>query len=178
MRPKPCLGLSQPRSLCLQNWKLNNTPWVIRQLKPLYENDRFPAILQYSVHWRVFLALVHILKRSFRNRVKKTLHSRKSKRSAWKQVYCSVFDVRVLLGVFSMIFIYCVIFATGCEANEKETEFNGCETACKGKEISTCVFGWPLQCKTQTTDCRPETKCRLKTRVKIQTTNFLSTYKQ
>ena len=32
-------------------------------------------------------------------------------------------------------------FATGCDVNEKEIEFNGCETACKGKWINSFLFG-------------------------------------
>ena len=157
------LGLSQPRNLCLQPWKLNNTPRVIRHLKPLYENDRFPAVLQYCVHWRVFLALVHILKRSFRNRVKKTLRSRSDR--FWDKCI-AVFLMLECSLVYSQWSLFIVfVFATGCDVNEKEIEFNGCETACKGKEISSFVFGWTVQCKTQTTDCRPEMKCRLKARV-------------
>ena len=31
-------------------------------------------------------------------------------------------------------------FATGCDVNEKEIEFNGCETACKGKWINSFLF--------------------------------------
>ena len=55
-------------------------------------------------------------------------------------LFRSDFDVRVSVGII-VNNLYLFVFATGCDVNEKEIDFNGCETACKGKGISSFVFG-------------------------------------